>query len=147
MAVTITPTDPEDARRLAIRLLRAAGIERHDEVRTRWDERVGVLFVVPDDLAWGLLGPSATGAVDPGEDESGPAGATVEPGAPVVEESVEPSVEAGGEPAGSDSPPVDGPGSQVAEAQALESERAPKRASRAGARKRAARPRVEFSER
>jgi hypothetical protein len=138
MAVTMTPTDLEDARRLAIRLLRAAGAERHDEVRTLWDERVGVLFVVPDDLAWGLLGMPATGSADPGGAGVGSTTVTVEPGVAVVEDSAEASTE----PTEPGSPQADG--SVVG---ASESEQVSKRASRAGVRKRAARPRVEFSER
>lgn len=62
MAVTIFPNDRDDARRVAGRLLAAAGVERHDEVRTCSEGVLGLAFVVPDDLAQRVFGVAAGGA-------------------------------------------------------------------------------------
>jgi hypothetical protein len=56
MAVMIVPTGPQDAVRLAKRLLAAAGDADHDDVETVWDERAGVAFVVPDAVATLVFG-------------------------------------------------------------------------------------------
>ncbi|MFI5493605.1 hypothetical protein [Actinoplanes sp. NPDC051859] len=59
MTVTIHPTDGDDARRLAQRLLTAAGPTRHDEIRTTTGGAGRLAFDVPDDLASDVLGVSA----------------------------------------------------------------------------------------
>lgn len=64
MAVTIFPNDRDDARRVAGRLLAAAGAGRHDEVRTSSEGALGLAFVVPDDLAEQVFGVSPKGAGD-----------------------------------------------------------------------------------
>lgn len=137
MAVTITPTGPADAVRLAQRLLHEAGPERHDEVRTIWHEHAGVAFVVPDDLARTVLGLVAQtsrdgrAAVDDPASDADQA-APVEAAAAVVTDSA-------AEPAAASVVPVVEPVSDATVAQA------PKRAARTGSRKRAGKSSVEFS--
>ncbi|WP_143162692.1 hypothetical protein, partial [Couchioplanes caeruleus] len=56
MTVTIHPQDRDDARRLARRLLKAAGPDQHDEVRTTTGGAGGLAFDVPADLADRVFG-------------------------------------------------------------------------------------------
>jgi len=137
-AGTITPTGPQDAVRLARRLLDSAGPERHDEVGTIWDERAGVAFVVPDDLAWTVLrlvaqvpseGQAPSDGVAAVDTTSGAAEAVSVVEAPAVTNpAVDPAVV-----------PVTGAASEVGGA------RTSKRTTRAGTRERASKSSVEFS--
>ena len=109
MTVTITPTDAQDARRCAQRLLEAAGAEWHGEISTLGDGPAGVVFVVPADLAERVFGTRPAGGGEAGELGADEAGASGEVSASVGVASgavVEASAEVSGE----------GPASAVAEA-------------------------------
>ena len=93
MTVTIFPNDRVDSRRVAVRLLDAAGADRHDEVRTCSEGALGLAFVVPDDLAEQVFGVSAAaageahapaGAASGRHDDAGPGDGSRVPAQPVA---------------------------------------------------------------